>query len=300
MSDGAIGSASLAGNPAGDGAAAGILGSAAPAAAPASTPPAAPAAAPAPAPAPASNWIDSVQDADLRGYLHNKGWKDPSELAVGYRNLEKLVGQDKLVLPKDDTDAQGWERVYDSLGRPKAASEYKLPVPEGMPRDFADAASTKFHELGLSSRQATQLAEWFNGHQAQMQEKMSTSLSAQREQDRVALKSEWGPAFDENIELGRRALSEFGLASDADRIEQALGPKRFAETMARIGRGLVEHNFEGGRTTQGFGMTTEAARARYNDLRKDPEFQNRYIKGDADARAEMTKLLQIAFPDEQR
>jgi hypothetical protein len=45
-----------------------------------------------------------VQDTELREFIQNKGWNDPAEMAQGYRNLEKLVGGEKVPPPKGDTD----------------------------------------------------------------------------------------------------------------------------------------------------------------------------------------------------
>ena len=67
---------------------------------------------------PVAPWLDGVQDTELREFIQNKGWNDPGEMAQGYRNLEKLVGGEKVPLPKGDTDNEGWERVYKALGRP--------------------------------------------------------------------------------------------------------------------------------------------------------------------------------------
>jgi hypothetical protein len=279
MSDGATsGSAILAGNPAGDVAAAGnVVGGEA---------------------AANANWFDGFQDADLKGYVQNKGWKDPTELAVGYRNLEKLLGSEKVPLPKGAEDKEGWSRVYDALGRPKSADDYKLPVPDGSSPDFAKAAAGKFHELGLSASQAQALTEWYNGQAAEASTGMQQQSAQKSEADLAALRGEWGGAFNENVELGRRAAREFGL--DADKLnamEGAFGTGEMLKFMARIGRGLTEHTFEGGKTTQGFGMTPEAAQQRIAQLREDREWSTRYISGNADARAEMSKLMAVAYPE---
>lgn len=285
MSD-ASGSALLAGNPA-----------PAPAPAPAGDPAPAPGPAPAPAPAPGS-WYDAIEDGDLKGYVQNKGWKDPVELANGYRNLEKLLGTEKVPLPKGAEDKEGWARVYDALGRPKTADEYGLPVPEGGSPDFAKAAAGKFHELGLSKGQAEALASWYN-EQAQQQLGASQQATAAKvEQDLTTLKGEWGGAYEENIELGRRAAREFGLdAEKLTALENAFGTGEMLKFMSKIGRGLTEHTFEGGRSATGFGMTPEAARQRITALREDREFTAKYLGGNADARAEMERLMRAAYPE---
>lgn len=282
MSD-ANGSALLAGNPASPSAAGNSDG--------------APAASPAPAPAPAAgSWYDAIEDGDLKGYVQNKGWKDPVELANGYRNLEKLLGGEKVPLPKGAEDKEGWSRVYDALGRPKTADEYGLQLPEGGNADFLKAAAGKFHELGLSKAQAETLASWYNEQAAAQLGASQQAQSAKVEQDMQALKSEWGQAWDENVELGRRAARQFGLdAGKLEALENALGTGEMLKFMSRIGRGLTEHTFEGGRSTNSFGLTPESARQRITALREDRDWSAKYLSGNADAKAELQRLMEVAY-----
>jgi hypothetical protein len=244
------------------------------------------------------NWWDAIEDGDLKGYVQNKAWKDPVELANGYRNLEKLLGSEKLPMPKGDNDNEGWARVYDALGRPKSADDYKLPVPEGMPDDFSKAAASKFHELGISTKQASALAEWWNQTSGATREQMMQQSAQASERDLNSLRQEWGQAWDENVELGRRAAREFGIAPDMlNKMESAMGTKNLLELMSKIGRGFTEHEFEGGKSINSFGMTPEAAKQRISDLRGDKEWSAKYLQGNADAKAEMARLMALAFPE---
>lgn len=295
MSEANNGSAMLAGNPAGD-QAAGNGGAAAAGAS--SNPPGMTSAGDANTPSANGNWYDNISDPDLKGYVQNKAWKDPGELANGYRSLEKLLGGEKIPMPKGAEDQEGWARVYDSLGRPATAEDYKLPVPEGMPTDFSKEAAGKFHELGLSAKQGEELANWFNGSQQGLIEQMNQQAAQKAEADIGALKQEWGGAYDENLELGRRAAREFGMNQEnLSKLEQGLGTKGMLEFMSKIGRGLTEHNFEGGKSTNSFGMTPEAARSRVADLQADKTWSSKYLSGDADAKAEMARLMTLAYPD---
>jgi len=282
MSDGAIGSASDAGNPAvdtaaGNGAVSQPIGNTA-------TP---------------GTWYEGIQDQDLLGYVQNKGWKDPADLANGYRNLEKLVGVDKLPMPKGDDDAEGWNRVYDRLGRPATAQDYKLPVPDGLDTKFSEQASAKFHELGLTAKQGQALADWWNQTQTATMEAQLQQYNAQAEQQLSELRSEWGQAFDENLELGRRAAREYGLDEQSlTKIENALGTKQLMELMARIGRNQGEASFvapDSRGTT--FGMTPAAAQQRIATLKSDPSWTAKYLNNDADAKAEMARLMSQAYPE---
>lgn len=275
----ASGSAMLAGNPASADAAAGDTGGA-----PAASTPAAPA-------ANSANWYDSINDADLRGYVQNKGWSDPVELATGYRNLEKLLGGEKLPMPKGETDAEGWGRVYDALGRPKDATGYKLALPEGADPAFAQAAAGKFHELGLNAKQASALAEWWNGQAATVTQAQAQAQSQATERDISGLRQEWGQAFDENVEMGRRAAAQFGLDQvKLTAMENAIGTGELLKLMAQVGRGLGEDKFVGSDSRTSFGLTPAAAKQRIDQLTQDPDFRAKYLSGNADARAEMDRL----------
>lgn len=252
-------------------------------------------------PAATGKWYDGMQDADLKSYVETKGWKTPEDAMASYRGLEKLVGVEKIPMPKGDDDKEGYERVYAALGRPAKAEDYKLPVPDGMDRTFATSAEAKFHELGLSAKQASALAEWNNEYLATHMQSQQESAALQTEQDVTALKREWGPAaFDENIALGRKAAQEFEITPHIDKLEQALGTKATLELLSRIGRGLTEHTFEGGQTTAGFGMTPESAKAEITQLTGSPvkpgdkEFMASYLAGEPKALARMERLQKIA------
>ena len=293
MSDGATGSVGNAGNPAGDGAAAGAMGGAGvPGAGDGGnggqgggTPPA--------------SWLDSITDNDLRGYVENKGWKDPRELADGYRNLEKLLGGEKLPLPKGEDDAEGWARVYDKLGRPQAADAYKIPTMGDGQDQFVKDVQGKFHELGLTEKQGNALAEWYHGVQKGMVDTTLAGSAQQAEADLAALKTEWGGAYDENIEFGRRAAREYGLdEAKLNKMEQALGTGEMLKLMASIGRSQGEASFNKGDGGSGsFGMTPAQAQARIGELKADKGWTQKYVAGDADARAEFARLHQLAFPE---
>lgn len=301
MSDAQNGSAILAGNPAGQQPAdnQGGASAASPGGAPASTPSgAATGDMGKTTDQSTGSWYDSIQDSDLKGYLQNKGWKDPSELAVGYRNLEKLVGSEKVPLPKGADDKEGWNRVYDALGRPKSAEEYKLAAEGQEPTEFTKAAASKFHELGINQQQASQLAAWYN-EMSQNAVQTQTQQSTQKvEADMQALRGEWGQAWDENINLGQRAAREFGLdQAKLTAIENAMGTGEMLKFMSRIGRGLTEHTFEGGKSTTSFGTTPEAARQKISELRSDTTWSTKYMSGDAAAQKELQRLMQIAYPE---
>lgn len=297
MSDGTNGSGMLSGNPAGD-AAAGNGGAGSPTSNNQITATADLGGVNNPAPNASGNWWDGFQDNELKGYVQNKGWKDPADLAVGYKNLEKLLGAEKMPMPKGADDAEGWNRVYDALGRPKSADGYKLSVPEGDDGAFAKMAAGKFHELGLTSKQAEGLAAWYNEQGSGRMNEMQQQQAAKAEADMQSLKQEWGAAFDENVEYGRRAAREYGLnAEKLSALENSLGTSEMLKLMATIGRAQGESDFVTSSSGNTFGMTPSAAQQRISALRADKTWTAKYISGDADARSEMQRLMNLAYPE---
>ena len=272
-------------------------------AAPASTaasmlgaPPAAPPAAPAgtPAAAPTGSWTDAITDTEARGFIELKGWKSPDELVKSYRNLEKLQGTAKVPLPTGPEDAEGYARVYDALGRPKTAEEYGLKAPEGVPPEFTQAAAAKFHEAGLNTQQAQAVTAWYNEQVAAQTAAAQQAMQVQTENDLKALRSEWGSAYDENTEAGRRAARQFGLDAEAlGKMEQAMGTGPLLKFMAQVGRGLGEGKFVSGDEGGQFGLTPAAATARIAELKGDPAWLGRWAAGGVKERNELARLTEI-------
>jgi len=250
--------------------------------------------------APAGNWYDGFDD-ETKGFIQLKGWKDQKASIESYRNLEKMVGvpQDQLIrMPKAD-DAEGWAKVYDKLGRPAKAEEYKIQVPDGMPDGFAKSASNWFHEAGLNQSQAEKLTAQWNQHMAQEAQAYESQREAEMSAELAALRNEWpGKVYDERLELGRRAAREFGLdAEKLERMESALGTAGLLKHMAEIGAKLGTDKFIDGERSggNGFGMTPDMAKARIAELRHDKEWVAKYLNGDAKAKAEMDRLNSVAY-----
>lgn len=254
------------------------------------------AAAPAAAPAP-SDWTTGLND-DLKGYVQNKGFKDPGMALESYRNLEKLLGAPKerlLRLPEKD-DAPEWGEVYGRLGRPEKAEDYKI---QGDP-DFVKWAQGTFHESGLSAKQAQALTEKYNKYVEGLQTQQQQNYEAKIQQEDAALKKEWGAAFDQNVNLAKSAAKTLGISGEQiDALEKAMGFAGVMKFMHGLGAKVGEDAFvSGGNKSSGFGaLTPEAAMNRLTALKNDPTFVSKYIAGDAQARAEMEKLHRYAYPE---
>ena len=274
--------------------------------APPATPPAAPPAAGAPPAAPpaAGDWFARLSAED-RAYAQNKGWADGSSgdaLFQSYRQLEQLLGNDRagrtFTIPKDAADADGWNAVYDKLGRPKAASDYQIEFPEGTDPALASSAKEWFHRAGLNPAQAAAVASGYQEAERALVER----VQAEHRQGIEALRTEWGAEFDHRVQIARTACGAAGMSQDdVAALESAIGPARAAKVLEFFGRNYVEGEppGPGAARLKGFGqMTPVSAQQKMDSLRNDPNFMQRYDSNDPKVRAaaieEMDALARLA------
>lgn len=252
-----------------------------------------------------ADWTTGLND-DMRGYVQNKGFKDPAMVLDSYRNLEKLMGaRERLVkLPEKDDDAEGWNQVYERLGRPKEAKEYEIKAPEGLGGDekFVEWARSAFHELGFSKKQAEALTGKWNEYVKGSMSAQNQAYETQLAEQETALKKEWGMAHEQNLQVAKRAAKAFGLdGATIDKLETAMGYAGVMKFMHTLGSKVGEADFVGGDSkTTGFGnmLSPEAARSQINSLKADPAFVRRYTAGDAEARQTMDRLHKMAYPQQ--
>lgn len=242
-------------------------------------------------------------DEPTRGYIEAKGFKDPGAVVTSYQNLEKLMGHDRagrtVVLPKDEADVDAFNTIYDKLGRPATPDDYKLPVPEGDKGEFAKTAAGWFHEAGLTSKQASMLAEKFNEHGGGLAQNHQADLDQKRDADFATLEREWGDQFQSRAEIARRAMREVGLSPEQGAaLEDTIGVAAAAKMFEQFGKMMSEHGSKGFENAGGssFGTTPAEAKHQINQLTQDKAWQQRYFNGGALERNEMERLQKLAYP----
>lgn len=255
----------------------------------------------APPPAGGGAWFDSIPDADLKGWVQNKGFKDITTAVESHRNLEKLIGHDRagrtVVLPAKWDDANEVGQFYDKLGRPKGPDGYKLP--DGADKEFGAWAQKTFHEAGLTDRQAALVMEKWGGLVQGKTEATAAAKAAAVAADKEALGKEWGAAHDAKIQTAREAAKAFGFdEATITKLEDAMGFAGVMKFMAGLGEKVGEARaINGDGAVPNGPMTPAAALAQINDLRKDPEFVRKFTSGDFEAKQKMDMLHKYAYPE---
>lgn len=209
------------------------------------------------APAPANDDWRTTLPEDLRDHEGLKKYSSVESLAKGYINAASMLGRDKLVMPKSDDE---WGDFYNQIGRPEDPNGYefeKIDLPEGTPID--EAALEEFkqvaHKTGLTAKQANELQKWYMEQTGQQFEGMIRGAEDEMAEAQTQLRSEWGNAYDKNLNQAMRAIREFGgdeLVAELD--STGLGNnvqlvKAFAQAGEKImGDTALEGGMEGTRT----------------------------------------------------
>lgn len=213
-------------------------------------------------------WLDTQPDA-VKNQPSIQRIKSFDDMATSYLSGQAMVGADKIAIPTDPNDVNGWNEVYTKLGRPNAATDYKLEPPQGQQftdtdKKLHEAMLPVAHKLGLSQAQVAGLAEAFTGHFQGIASEASSAHAQKVEQGWSTLKSEWGAAFDQNQAIAKRAATglQMGEAELAG-LEAVLGTDGLMKMMHRLGTMISPAGFahDGGATGKDFVATPDQAKA---------------------------------------
>ncbi|MGE5537327.1 MAG: hypothetical protein ACM30I_01825 [Gemmatimonas sp.] len=214
-------------------------------AAPAATP--APTAASATAPATTADWSASF-DADARALVAAKGWRSPADALRSYAHLERLMGGDRIAVPAADAAPDAWEAVYAKLGRPANADGYRLQRPEGFDgysEDLAAGFRQAAFAAGLSDRQARTLHDFYVATAAERADAEAEQAQAASAALDRHLRATWGPQYEANVALARRAARAFAPPETLDALHGAMDAPAVLALFARIGAAMGEDRLVG-------------------------------------------------------
>jgi hypothetical protein len=241
----------------------------------------------------APDWAKGWAPEDV-GYIEKKGFKQVDDLYKAYRNAERAISQDKIVLPKDDADPKEWDAVFNRLGRPESADKYTIP--EGADEAMFKALAPKLHESGLSNKQVERITAGYNEYVEGIIAGQEKAYLEDQSKAMAKLEAEWGAKGPQEIEFNRRAARAIGLSvDDAKRYMQG-GAERFMRLLNLAGRAIAEDSAGDIRddATLGFGLNPNRAAAELTELRNDKEFMARYTRGEPGAKAKYDRLLKAA------
>ena len=194
--------------------------------------------------APSEDWKASLPE-DIKGnqLIHNL--ESVEALAKTAIHAQSLVGAEKLPIPGKWANDDDWNSVYTKLGKPENAEGYKLEVKEGtkVDKDIEGWYRGLAHKAGLNDRQANTIFQEYMTKEAELQSANAPpseeQLEIKRGEAEIALKKEWGKAYDNKMKEARNVLEEFAPKEFDQLITQEGLPlgndPAFIKTLANIG-----------------------------------------------------------------
>jgi hypothetical protein len=163
----------------------------------------------------AKSWKDTISE-EFRSDPNIAKFTEIDALAKSYINATRMIGQDKVAVPNENSTDDQWNEVYGKLGRPESPDKYKLevqsetvPLDENTVKQFAENA----HKLGLNNKQAQGILEYYkNSMEGSLQQARIDTETAQANAEQE-LRKEWGRSYDENIKKAG-AIAKANMSED--------------------------------------------------------------------------------------
>ena len=148
-----------------------------------------------------ATWKDSISQ-EFREDPNISKFTEIDALAKSYINATRMIGQDKVAVPNENSTDDQWNEVYGKLGRPESADKYKLEVnsetaqiDESSIKSFAENA----HKLGLNNKQAQGILEYYKDSMEGSAQQSKIDTETAQANAEAELRKEWGRSFDENL-----------------------------------------------------------------------------------------------------
>ena len=152
-----------------------------------------------------SSWKESISE-QYRNDPNIEKFTEIDALAKSYINATKMIGQDKVVIPTNNSTEEAWNEVYDKLGRPESAEKYSLNVKSEAVK-FDEAAIKSFaeqsHKLGLNNKQAQGILEFYKNNMEGTAQQAKIDTETAQAQAEQQLRQEWGRDYDSKVNQAR-------------------------------------------------------------------------------------------------
>lgn len=195
---------------------------------------------------------------------------DVNKLSKSYLELQSLMGQSKVAIPKDENDGVAWGLYDKAFNIPEKAEGYDLKAPDGVSLDEFKALMKANH---IPQGVAQKLLEAHLGEFDRYEEAKAQQAKAEQAQAEKDLKQEWGLAYNEKMQQAAKVLEKMSSSKEEhDYFLSKIGnDTRFIKFLARMGDAVSEGTL-GGMEGQvsGFTKTPADAKAEFDRIMADP------------------------------
>ena len=240
--------------------------------------------------------VDFANSPSMKKFADTK--EGFAESVRSHLELEKLLGYEKVPIPKGKDDAAAWSVFNKAMGVPEKADGYGLPDPEipaNMPGLAFDKA--KFAEVIHQHKLTPEAAKGLWGAYTDMS-KQAYAKALKDHQDTLTnninqLKGEWGDAYQSKIELGQMVINKFSSDQETnDYITATLTQDpRGIRFLSQIGEQFAENKI-GEFKYQRHSLTPDEAKNEWDAIRQDPNHPYNNAKA---PQAERDKAIQYVM-----
>lgn len=231
------------------------------------------------APQPVFTWKSNLS-ADLANAPTIKKFEDTkegfSEAIKSHLLLEKLLGYEKVPVPKSKDDTAAWSIFSKAMGIPEKAEGYGLPdveIPESMKGLAFDKA--KFAEVVHANKLTPDAAKGLWTAYTEMMKQAYAKASNDQKEKLTGLvnqmKGEWGDAYQSKVELGQMVINKFSENQETNDFVTAVlsADPRGVKFLAKIGDQFAENKI-GDFKYQRHALTPDEAQTEIDSIRRDP------------------------------
>ena len=221
--------------------------------------------------------LDGFQDADLRAYAEGKGFDKAGFEGVvkSYSHLEKMsTNHDStVVIPGLDATPEQQSEFYNRLGRPEAEDGYSFKLDEGIDTSRLDTMRSKAHALGITDEQFSGMAQADMDFMTGAVQDQSDQAVISKAEAELALKKEWGAAYDTKVAGIDVAAHKLGFSDEhLIGLHKIMGPVDAMKFVDGLNSKIGDHQMESGETVSSDHKTPEQAKLEMNALMGKPEF----------------------------
>jgi len=246
----------------------------------------------------AVDWKNNI-DEEFRNDPSIAGVSSLNDLAKMTVNAQKLIGENRTVVPKNDSSPEKWDDFYSAAGRPASPSDYQMPqVPEGVSLKEQDLNKTRdaMWKHGLSQKQFQDQMGYYLGSVAEESSAAGEASVNNMNEAVASLKEEWKGEYETNVDLANAMVKRYGGDELSEHLETTgLGNNpALIKFLANVGKHFSEDTSDGRKMSDFFVMNETAAQSEIQRLEADPGFMKLYETGDRGATERMLNLRKVA------
>ena len=150
------------------------------------------------------NWLDGLDEAYRQNPLINK-WGSLNDFAKTHLNAQKLIGADKVAIPGKAATDEEWQSLYQRLGAPEDPNQYEVEQTDVFDEASFTAFRNKAYEIGLSNKQAQEIAGLYQDQIATGREALNQRAEEARFSGEQELRKEFGQNFEQRLTQAQAA-----------------------------------------------------------------------------------------------